>query len=92
MCFSTFFLFLKVLQGITFTIKKGQTVALVGTSGCGKSTTIQILQRFYDPIKGTVKVDGIDLRDLNISWLRNQIGVVSQEPVLFADTIEENIR
>ena len=82
----------KVLHGLTFTVKKGQTVALVGTSGCGKSTIIQLLQRFYMPHKGTVTVDGSDITDLNIKWLRSQIGVVGQEPVLFADSIEENIR
>ena len=72
-------------------VPKGRTVALVGPSGCGKSTTIQLLQRFYDPIVGGVSVDGVDVRDLNITWLRKQIGVVSQEPILFAATIEENI-
>ena len=82
----------QVLTGLNLPIPRGKTVALVGPSGCGKSTTIQLLQRFYDPIVGGVKVDGVDVRDLNITWLRNQIGVVSQEPILFATTIEENIR
>ena len=71
---------------------KGQTVALVGASGCGKSTVVQLVQRFYDPLEGSVEVDGVDIRQLNIKWLRNNIGVVSQEPVLFAKTIAENIR
>ena len=70
---------------------KGQTVALVGPSGCGKSTVVQLLQRFYDPLSGTVAIDGIDIRELNIKWLRRNIGIVSQEPNLFATTIAENI-
>ena len=71
---------------------KGQTVALVGASGCGKSTVIQLIQRFYDPLIGCVAIDGTDIRELNVNWLRNRIGVVSQEPILFAKTIAENIR
>jgi len=71
---------------------KGQIVALVGASGCGKSTVIQLIQRFYDPLEGSVEIDGVDIRQLNVKWMRNQIGVVSQEPVLFAKTIAENIR
>jgi ABC-type multidrug transport system fused ATPase/permease subunit len=67
-------------------------VALVGGSGCGKSTVIQLLQRFYDPLDGTILVDGNDIKTLNIRWLRQHIGVVSQEPVLFAMSIAENIR
>jgi len=71
---------------------KGQTVALVGASGCGKSTVVQLIQRFYDPLEGSVEIDGVDIRQLNIKWLRNHIGIVSQEPVLFAKSIGENIR
>ena len=71
---------------------KGETVALVGASGCGKSTVVQLVQRFYDPLEGCVEVDGVDICQLNIKWLRNHIGVVSQEPVLFAKSIAENIR
>ncbi|GFO24716.1 multidrug resistance protein 1 [Plakobranchus ocellatus] len=82
----------KVLNGLDLEAKPGQTVALVGASGCGKSTTVQLTQRFYDPSQGKIMIDGIDLRDLNIKWLRRHIGVVSQEPVLFATTIAENIR
>ena len=73
-------------------IESGKTVALVGPSGCGKSTCIQMIQRFYDPNKGTVKVDGRDIRDYNVGWLRDQMGIVGQEPVLFDCTIKENIR
>jgi len=71
---------------------KGQTIALVGASGCGKSTVIQLIQRFYDPLEGCVEIDGIDIREMNVNWLRNHIGLVSQEPILFAKTIAENIR
>lgn len=82
----------KVLNGLSLKIKSGQTVALVGPSGCGKSTCLQLLQRLYDPQEGMVKVDGINIKKLNTSWLRSFIGVVGQEPVLFATTIGENIR
>uniref|UniRef100_A0A672QK42 ATP-binding cassette sub-family B member 5 n=1 Tax=Sinocyclocheilus grahami TaxID=75366 RepID=A0A672QK42_SINGR len=82
----------KVLNGMNLKVISGQTIALVGSSGCGKSTTIQLLQRFYDPVEGTVTIDGHDIRSLNVRGLRELIGVVSQEPVLFATTISENIR
>ncbi|XP_047113074.1 ATP-dependent translocase ABCB1-like [Schistocerca piceifrons] len=83
---------IKVLQGLNLKIKAGETVALVGSSGCGKSTCMQLIQRFYDPVQGTVELDGRDMKTLNVGWLRSQIGVVSQEPVLFHATIAENIR
>lgn len=82
----------KVLKGLNLKVKSGQTVALVGNSGCGKSTTVQLLQRLYDPIEGEVSIDGQDIRTINVRYLREIIGVVSQEPVLFATTIAENIR
>lgn len=82
----------KILQGISFDVTPGQTVALVGASGCGKSTCIQLLQRFYDPLSGSITIDGNEIRELNIGWLREQMGVVGQEPVLFGTTIGENIR
>uniref|UniRef100_A0A672J0P2 ATP-binding cassette, sub-family B (MDR/TAP), member 4 n=1 Tax=Salarias fasciatus TaxID=181472 RepID=A0A672J0P2_SALFA len=82
----------KVLNDMSLSVKSGQTLALVGSSGCGKSTTIQLLQRFYDPVEGSVSIDGHDIRSLNIRYLREMIGVVSQEPILFATTISENIR
>lgn len=82
----------KVLQGLNLTIQRGQTVALVGSSGCGKSTCIQLAQRFYDPIQGRVTLDGHDLKDLNVKWLRSKIGTVGQEPVLFGTSVYENIR
>jgi ABC-type multidrug transport system fused ATPase/permease subunit len=80
-----------VLQGLTLDIKEGKCVALVGSSGCGKSTCIQLIQRFYDPDFGTVEVDGIDVKQLNIGSLRDNIGIVGQEPVLFDCTIKQNI-
>ena len=64
-------------------------MALVGSSGCGKSTCIQLLQRFYDPDSGSVLIDGNNLKDLNVGWLRDNVGVVGQ--VLFDCTIRENI-
>ncbi|EDR30175.1 multidrug resistance protein, putative [Entamoeba dispar SAW760] len=81
----------QVLKGLNLEIKKGETIALVGVSGCGKSTTIQLIQRNYDPNSGKITIDGKDIRELNIKWLRNQIGIVGQEPILFAGTIRENI-
>jgi len=68
-------------------IKCGETVALVGLSGCGKSTIIQLIQRFYDPTSGHVLIDGKDIKEFNFGWIREQIGVVGQEPVLFDTSI-----
>ncbi|KAM6277328.1 ATP-dependent translocase ABCB1-like [Spheniscus humboldti] len=82
----------EVLKGLNLKVSCGQTVALVGGSGCGKSTTVQLIQRFYDPKKGTVTIDGQDIKTLNVRYLREIIGVVNQEPVLFATTIAANIR
>ncbi|NWV58764.1 ABCBB protein, partial [Malurus elegans] len=82
----------KILDNLNMVIKAGETTAFVGASGAGKSTTIQLIQRFYDPTDGMVTLDGHDIRSLNIPWLRSQIGIVEQEPVLFATTIAENIR
>ncbi|XP_037366487.1 ATP-dependent translocase ABCB1 isoform X2 [Talpa occidentalis] len=83
---------IKILKGLNLKVHSGQTVALVGNSGCGKSTTVQLIQRLYDPLEGTVSIDGQDIRTINVRYLREIIGVVSQEPVLFATTIAENIR
>ena len=82
----------QVLNGLSLDVAVGQTVALVGGSGCGKSTVIQLIQRFYDPLGGAVYIDNKPISELNVQWLRHRIGVVSQEPVLFATTIAENIR
>ncbi|KAK2584731.1 hypothetical protein KPH14_007064 [Odynerus spinipes] len=81
-----------VLQGLNLKINHGETVALVGGSGCGKSTCLQLIQRLYDPVQGEVRLDGVDISKLNVQWLRSHIGVVGQEPVLFDTTIRENIR
>ena len=81
----------KVLKGLSVTVKPGETLALVGQSGCGKSTCIQLIERFYDGSMGNVTLDGTPLNQLNVKWLRNQIGLVQQEPILFDKTIRENI-
>ncbi|XP_004557739.2 bile salt export pump [Maylandia zebra] len=82
----------KILDNLSMQIRAGETTAFIGPSGSGKSTTVQLIQRFYDPKEGTVTLDGHDIRTLNIQWLRSLIGIVEQEPVLFATTIAENIR
>ncbi|KAI5107316.1 bile salt export pump, partial [Silurus meridionalis] len=82
----------KILDNLQLLVKAGETTAFVGPSGSGKSTAIQLIQRFYDPQQGMVTLDGHDIRSLNIQWLRSLIGIVEQEPVLFATTIAENIR
>ncbi|TMW59292.1 hypothetical protein Poli38472_004361 [Pythium oligandrum] len=82
----------QVCRNYSLTIEAGQTVALVGPSGSAKSTVVSLLERFYDPLSGAVKLDGVNVRDLNVAWLRQQIGLVGQEPVLFATSIMENIR
>jgi len=68
-----------------------KSVGFVGESGCGKSTIFQLMMRFYDPDEGRITLDGVDLRDLDLFWLRDQIGYVGQEPVLFATSIKENL-
>lgn len=65
--------------------------ALVGASGCGKSSIISLIERFYDPTSGFVTVDGVDVKDLNVKWLRSQIGLVGQEPVLFSTSVKQNV-
>lgn len=80
------------LDGVNFQIKPGETVALVGPSGAGKTTIIQLVQRFYDPQSGAIKLDGIDLRDMARADFRQQVALVPQDPVIFADTARENIR
>ncbi|KAM3857136.1 bile salt export pump [Diretmus argenteus] len=83
---------IQVLNGLNVTVKPGQTLAFVGSSGCGKSTSIQLLERFYDPDHGRVLIDGRDSTNVNISFLRSKIGIVSQEPILFDCSIAENIK
>nr|ARE67135.1 P-glycoprotein 13 [Haemonchus contortus] len=82
----------KVLNGLNLVIEPGQTVALVGHSGCGKSTSVGLLTRLYEPESGRVTIDGEDVRELNIDWLRNAVGIVQQEPCLFNDTVAGNLR
>ncbi|OLY84487.1 Multidrug resistance protein 1 [Smittium mucronatum] len=82
----------KALDGFSIKVKPGQKIALVGESGCGKSTTIGLIQRFYDVSLGSVFIDGLDLREYNVRSLRKNIGIVSQEPVLFDTTIFRNIQ
>jgi ATP-binding cassette subfamily B protein len=81
-----------VLRGLDLLLSPGQVVAVVGASGAGKSTIAALLSRFYDPQAGRLLLDGQDLRQLDPDWLREQVGVVSQEPILFATSIHENIR
>ncbi|CAI7761863.1 unnamed protein product [Closterium sp. NIES-54] len=81
-----------IFEDFSLSIPAGATVALVGPSGSGKSTVVALIQRFYDPTAGSVSLDGADLRQLSLTWLRSQLGLVSQEPSLFATSILENIR
>ena len=84
---------MSILNGLNISVKPGNTLALVGPSGSGKSTIISLIERFYQPTgRGYLKLDGTDIRDLNTSWLRQQISLVSQEPVLFDMSIADNIR
>jgi ATP-binding cassette subfamily B protein len=80
------------LDGVSFTIKPGETVALVGPSGAGKSTIFQLLLRFYDPVEGRITLDGADLRDMNRADFRAAMAMVPQDPVIFAASARENIR
>lgn len=80
-----------VLKEVNIKIRKGETVALVGSSGSGKSTLTDLLPRFYDVTRGEIRIDGLDLRNLDISSLRSLMGIVNQEPILFNDTIYNNI-
>lgn len=81
----------KVLKEFSLNINRGETIALVGPSGGGKSTTVGLIERFYDVAEGAVEYMGTDIKSLNVSWYRDQIGYVGQEPVLFNDTIARNI-
>ncbi|KAL4777950.1 P-loop containing nucleoside triphosphate hydrolase protein [Aspergillus varians] len=80
-----------VLQGLNFVVQPGQYVAFVGASGCGKSTTIALLERFYNPLAGTICVDGRDISQLDLQSYRRQLAFVGQEPALFQGSIKENI-
>ena len=80
-----------VLSDVTFEAKPGERIALLGATGSGKSTIINLMPRFYDPTEGRITVDGHDLRDIKVDSLRKQIGIVLQETTLFSGTIHENI-
>lgn len=80
-----------MLKNVSFAIPEGKFTAIVGASGSGKSTIIHLLERFYDPVEGSLSINGHDLKTLNVSHLRSCIKVVSQEPTLFASSIFENI-
>ena len=81
-----------VLKGVSFTAQPGQTVAIVGPTGAGKTTIINLLPRFYDVTEGSVKIDGVDVRDVTAESLRRQIGIVLQDTFLFSTTVMENVR
>uniref|UniRef100_A0A0E0MUY3 MDR-like ABC transporter n=1 Tax=Oryza rufipogon TaxID=4529 RepID=A0A0E0MUY3_ORYRU len=81
----------QIFRGFSLSIPSGTTVALVGQSGSGKSTVISLIERFYDPQLGDVLIDGVNLKEFQLRWIRSKIGLVSQEPVLFAASIKENI-
>jgi len=81
----------EVLKGISFKCLPGQTIALVGASGSGKSTTVQLLERFYNKKSGRILIDGRDIEEYSVEWIRSQIGLVSQEPTLFDNTVAKNI-
>lgn len=81
----------RIFNGLSLSILNGETVALVGQSGSGKSTVISLIERFYDPEAGEVLIDGINLKHFQLKWIRSKIGLVSQEPVLFTSSIKDNI-
>lgn len=81
----------QIFDGFSLSIASGTTAALVGQSGSGKSTVISLIERFYDPLAGEVLIDGINLKEYQLKWIREKIGLVSQEPVLFASSIKDNI-
>ncbi|XP_020207666.1 ABC transporter B family member 13 [Cajanus cajan] len=80
-----------IFEKLSFSVSAGKTIAVVGPSGSGKSTIVSLIQRFYDPTSGKILLDGYDLKNLQLKWLREQMGLVSQEPALFATTIAGNI-
>jgi ABC-type multidrug transport system fused ATPase/permease subunit len=81
----------QVLDGLSLTVRHGETIALVGPNGCGKSTLMNLLPRFWDVRSGAIRIDGHDLRDVSLRSLRGQIGMVIQETILFEDTVANNI-
>jgi ATP-binding cassette subfamily B protein len=81
-----------ILRDVSFTIQPGQTIAIVGHTGAGKTTIISLLLRFYDVQRGAIRIDGIDIREMSLDDLRGRFGVVLQDPFLFSGTIDQNIR
>jgi subfamily B ATP-binding cassette protein MsbA len=80
-----------VLHGVDLEVRAGETIAIVGPNGCGKTTLVQLLPRFYDPIEGRITIDGVDIRDVRLRELRSRFGMVTQETLLFNDTVANNI-
>lgn len=80
-----------ILRHFSLEIRPGTSIGLVGRSGCGKSTVIGLIQRFYDVDRGSVRVDGVDIRELDIQWYRKRTALVSQEPVIYSGSIRDNI-
>ena len=80
-----------ILNGLNLTIEPGKKIAFVGESGCGKSTTVNLIERLYDPVEGEILIDGIDIKEFNLEYLRGLIGYVQQEPVLFNKSIRDNL-
>lgn len=81
-----------ILKGVSFEVPAGTTLAIIGPNGCGKSSLINLLPRFFDPASGSIRINGVDLRDVNYKQLRRRVGYVTQMTMLFSDTIENNIR
>lgn len=80
-----------MLRDFSLEVKSGTSIGLVGKSGCGKSTVIALIQRFYDADGGTIRVDGVDIRSLDLDWYRKHMALVSQEPVIYSGSIRDNI-
>ncbi len=81
-----------ILSDINFSVEQGKTLGIMGATGSGKSSVINLLERFYDTTEGTVKIDGVDVKDLSLSQIRENISVVMQDVFLFSDSIKENIK
>src|SRR5690606_2505287 len=81
-----------VLKDLSFSINPGETVGIVGATGAGKSSIIQLINRFYDIQQGSIKLDGVSIKDVEISELRNHIGIIQQDSFVFSGTVFDNIR
>jgi ABC-type multidrug transport system fused ATPase/permease subunit len=80
------------IDGLSFVVEPGETVAIVGKSGCGKSTTLSLIQRFYDAVEGVILIDGVSVATLRPYFIRSNVAIVPQAPVMFSTTVEDNIR